>query len=170
MINANLYNDYVVSTLIKEYVEDNPHGFLIYFSDHGEEVYDTPPYNIQGRNETAPTANMYTVPYIQLVSPSWQRTYPHDYSSCVNRKYSLSHFIHTWSEMAGLYYEGWCPEKSLINRAFTENIRWIGDPYKIIDYLILIISLTLAQIQYSAKSEIFVVPDTSDKFSRSHII
>ncbi|ECA5251904.1 phosphoethanolamine transferase CptA [Salmonella enterica] len=128
--NANLYNDYVVSTLIKEYAANNPHGFLIYFSDHGEEVYDTPPYNIQGRNETAPTANMYTVPYIQWVSPSWQRTYPHDYSSCVNRKYSLSHFIHTWSEMAGLYYEGWCPEKSVINRAFTENIRWIGDPYK----------------------------------------
>ncbi|ECF6076653.1 hypothetical protein FNH47_22215 [Salmonella enterica subsp. houtenae] len=30
--------------------------------------------------------------------------------------------------------------------------------------------LTLAQIQYSAKSEIFVFPETSDKFSRSHVI
>ncbi|EBE1949629.1 hypothetical protein HM81_08560 [Salmonella enterica subsp. enterica] len=30
--------------------------------------------------------------------------------------------------------------------------------------------LNLAQIQYSAKSEIFVFPVTSDKFSRSHVI
>ncbi|SUG18733.1 Uncharacterised protein [Salmonella enterica subsp. arizonae] len=30
--------------------------------------------------------------------------------------------------------------------------------------------LTQAQIQYSAKSEIFVFPETSDKFSRSHVI
>ncbi|EDU8321336.1 hypothetical protein CTQ60_001990 [Salmonella enterica subsp. diarizonae] len=30
--------------------------------------------------------------------------------------------------------------------------------------------LTLAQIQYSAKSESFVFPETSDKFSRSHVI
>jgi len=31
-------------------------------------------------------------------------------------------------------------------------------------------SLTLAQIQCSAKSEIFVFPETSDEFSRSHVI
>ncbi len=30
--------------------------------------------------------------------------------------------------------------------------------------------MTLAQIQYSAKSETFVFPETSDKFSRSHVI
>ncbi len=30
--------------------------------------------------------------------------------------------------------------------------------------------VTLAQIQYSAKSETFVFPETSDKFSRSHVI
>lgn len=30
--------------------------------------------------------------------------------------------------------------------------------------------LILVQIQYSAKSEIFVFPETSDEFSRSHVI
>ncbi|SXF27142.1 Uncharacterised protein [Klebsiella quasipneumoniae] len=30
--------------------------------------------------------------------------------------------------------------------------------------------MTLAQIQCSAKSEIFVFPETSDEFSRSHVI
>lgn len=33
-----------------------------------------------------------------------------------------------------------------------------------------ILKLTLAQIQCSAKSEIFVFPETSDEFSRSHVI
>ncbi|WP_438883943.1 sulfatase-like hydrolase/transferase, partial [Bacillus cereus group sp. BC317] len=57
--NANLYNDYVVASLIKDYKATDPNGFLLYFSDHGEEVYDTPPHKTQGRNEDSPTRHMY---------------------------------------------------------------------------------------------------------------
>ncbi|ETJ37395.1 Phosphoethanolamine transferase CptA, partial [human gut metagenome] len=38
--NANLYNDHVVASLIKDFKAADPNGFLVYFSDHGEEVYD----------------------------------------------------------------------------------------------------------------------------------
>ncbi len=34
----------------------------------------------------------------------------------------------------------------------------------------ILVFLTLAQIQCSAKSEILVFPETSDEFSRSHVI
>ena len=34
----------------------------------------------------------------------------------------------------------------------------------------LVVNVTLAQIQCSAKSEIFVFPEISDEFSRSHVI
>ena len=54
--NANLYNDHVVASLIKDFKAADPNGFLVYFSDHGEEVYDTPPHKTQGRNEDNPTA------------------------------------------------------------------------------------------------------------------
>ncbi|MDU3159572.1 MAG: phosphoethanolamine transferase CptA, partial [Hafnia alvei] len=53
--SANVYNDHIIASLIKDYKATDPNGFLLYFSDHGEEVYDTPPHKTQGRNEDNPT-------------------------------------------------------------------------------------------------------------------
>ncbi|MEO3992425.1 phosphoethanolamine transferase CptA [Pseudocitrobacter cyperus] len=128
--NANLYNDHVVASLINEYKATDPNGFLLYFSDHGEEVYDTPPHNIQGRNELAPTRHMYTVPFILWTSEKWQAAHPRDFSQDVNRKYSSSELIHTWSDLAGLSYDGFDATRSITSPQFTPMTRWIGNPYK----------------------------------------
>ncbi|MGH8385774.1 MAG: phosphoethanolamine transferase CptA [Pseudomonas sp.] len=40
--NAVLYNDFVVSSLIKDYAKSDPNGFLLYLSDHSEEMFSTP--------------------------------------------------------------------------------------------------------------------------------
>lgn len=127
--NAVLYNDFVVSSLIKEFQATDPNGFLLYFSDHGEEVYDTPPHNIQGRNETAPTRAMYTIPFMIWTSPRWAESHPRDFSSMLDRKYSSSELIHTWSDLAGLSYDKWLPANSLVSPQFKEQPRLIGDPY-----------------------------------------
>lgn len=128
--NANLYNDHIVASLIKEYKATDPNGFLLYFSDHGEEVYDTPPHNIQGRNELAPTRHMYTVPFMLWTSDKWQAAHPRDFSQDVNRKYSSSELIHTWSDLAGLSYDGYDATRSITSPQFTPMTRWIGNPYK----------------------------------------
>lgn len=128
--NANLYNDHVVASLINEYKATDPNGFLLYFSDHGEEVYDTPPHNIQGRNELAPTRHMYTVPFMLWTSEKWQAAHPRDFSRDVNRKYSSSELIHTWSDLAGLSYDGYDATRSITSPQFTPMTRWIGNPYK----------------------------------------
>ncbi len=128
--NANLYNDHVVASLINEYKATDPNGFLLYFSDHGEEVYDTPPHNIQGRNELAPTRHMYTVPFMLWTSEKWQAAHPRDFSQDVNRKYSSSELIHTWSDLAGLTYNGYDATRSITSPQFTPMTRWIGNPYK----------------------------------------
>lgn len=128
--NANLYNDHVVASLINEYKATDPNGFLLYFSDHGEEVYDTPPHNIQGRNELAPTRHMYTVPFMLWTSDKWQAAHPRDFSQDVNRKYSSSELIHTWSDLAGLSYDGYDATRSITSPQFTPMTRWIGNPYK----------------------------------------
>ncbi|MTD38157.1 phosphoethanolamine transferase CptA [Erwinia sp. CPCC 100877] len=128
--NANLYNDHVVASLIKDYKASDPNGFLLYFSDHGEEVYDTPPHNIQGRNELQPTRPMYNVPFILWRSEKWQAAHPRDLSEYVNRKYSSSELIHTWSDLAGLSYEGYDPTRSLVSSQFVPTTRWIGNPYQ----------------------------------------
>lgn len=128
--NANLYNDHVVASLIKDYKATDPNGFLLYFSDHGEEVYDTPPHQTQGRNEDNPTRHMYTVPFILWTSEKWQAEHPRDFSGDINRKYSSSELIHTWSDLAGLTYDGFDPTRSVTSPEFKETTRWIGNPYK----------------------------------------
>lgn len=128
--NANRFNDHVLASLIDDYKATDPNGFLIYFSDHGEEVYDTPPHNMQGRNEEAPTRHMYTIPFILWTSPSWQEAHPRDLAADVDRKYSSSQLIHTWSDLAGLRYDGFDPTRSITSPQFVQATRWIGNPYK----------------------------------------
>ena len=128
--NANLFNDHIVSTLIKDFKATDPNGFMLYFSDHGEEVYDTAPHKTQGRNESDPTRRMYTVPFILWTSPAWQQKHPRDFTGDVNRKYSSSELIHTWSDLAGLTYDGYEPTRSITSPQFVETTRWIGNPYK----------------------------------------
>ncbi|MFC3394363.1 phosphoethanolamine transferase CptA [Brenneria rubrifaciens] len=127
--NAELYNDYIVENLIKMFAKNKPNGFLLYFSDHGEDVYETPPHAVLGRNEAAPTRAMYTVPFIVWISPEWQKNHSLNFASYVDRKYSSAYLIHTWSDLAGLSYDFYKPSKSLVNPNFKETERWIGNPY-----------------------------------------
>lgn len=134
---AVLYNDYVTSTLFNMFKNSKENGFILYFSDHGEDVYQTPPHDILGRNEKAPTRTMYTVPFMLWESPQWIATHPNNYKDYADRKYSTQHLIHTWSDLAGLSYDLYEPSKSMLNPNFTESTRWIGDPYDkdgLIDY------------------------------------
>lgn len=128
--NANRFNDHVVASLINDFKATDPNGFLLYFSDHGEEVYDTPPHKTQGRIEDNPTRHMYTIPFILWTSPQWQSTHPRDFSADVDRKYSSSELIHTWSDLAGLRYDGYDPTRSVTSPQFVQITRWIGNPYK----------------------------------------
>ncbi len=135
--NAQHFNDSVVTQIINDYRKSNANGFLLYFSDHGEEVYDTPPHQTQGRNEENPTRHMYTIPFLVWTSPSWQAAHPRDLSHDVDRKYSSSQLIHTWSDLAGLSYEGYDATRSIASPEFKPMTRWIGNPYKkngLIDY------------------------------------
>lgn len=127
--NAESYNDFVVSQLIHTFADSKPNGFLLYFSDHGEDVYESPSHDVLGRNEKAPTEPMYTIPFLLWISPQWQQTHAVNYQQYTNRKYSTADFIHTWSDLAGLNYNLYEPSKSLVNPAFVETTRWIGDPY-----------------------------------------
>jgi len=127
--NAVLYNDFVVSSLIKTYSKADPNGFLLYLSDHGEDVYDSPGHDTLGRNEGKPTIPMYTVPFIAYASPKWRETHNWSFDSIHSRPYSSSHLIHTWAQLAGLSFDELDTTKSLVSLDFKARPRLIGDPY-----------------------------------------
>ena len=126
--NAVLYNDFVVSELIGIFSKKQPNGFLLYFSDHGEEVFNDPAHEALGRNEGKPTPDMYAVPFVLWMSPEWKKTHSSEFGPALDRSYSSAYFIHTWSDMAGLRYDRFQPESSLVNPAFQKRTRWIGNP------------------------------------------
>lgn len=128
--NAVLYNDFVVSSIIKQFAATDPNGFLLYLSDHGEDVYDSGLHDTLGRNEGRPTAPMYTIPFIAWESPKWRTTHDWNFTGDLSRPYSSSSLIFTWADMAGLNFDEQDHSRSLVSPSFAAHTRWIGDPYQ----------------------------------------
>jgi heptose-I-phosphate ethanolaminephosphotransferase len=128
--NAVLYNDFVVSSLIKDYAITDPNGFLLYLSDHGEDVFDSPGHSTLGRNESKPTAPMYTIPFMAWASPKWRETHDWSFAGDLGRPYSSSHLIHTWADLAGLSFDELDHSKSLVSDSFKPRPLMIGNPYE----------------------------------------
>ncbi|MHA3735268.1 phosphoethanolamine transferase CptA [Pseudomonas sp. Eth.TT006] len=128
--NAVLYNDFVVSSLIKDYAKSDPNGFLLYLSDHGEDVFDSAGHDTLGRNENKPTAPMYTIPFMAWASPKWRETHDWNFAADLSRPYSSSHLIHTWADLAGLSFDELDRSKSLVSDSFKPRPLLIGNPYE----------------------------------------
>ena len=128
--NAVLYNDFVVSSLIERLSANSGRDLLLYLSDHGEAVFDSPDNDMLGRSEGKPTAPMYTVPFIVWASAQWQAEKPLNYRAQLSRPYSSSNLIHTWADLTGLSFGEFDPSKSLVSAQFRERPVLIGNPYQ----------------------------------------
>ncbi|MGF6202013.1 phosphoethanolamine transferase CptA [Pseudomonas laurylsulfatiphila] len=128
--NAVLYNDFVVSSLIKDYAKTDPNGFLLYLSDHGEDVFDSAGHSTLGRNENKPTAPMYTIPFMAWASPKWRASHDWNLAGDLSRPYSSSHLIHTWADLAGLSFDELDRSKSVVSDSFKARPLMIGNPYE----------------------------------------
>lgn len=126
--NAVLYNDFVVSSLIKRFAATDPNGFLLYLADHGEAVFDAPKAEVLGRNEAAPTDPMYTIPFLLWNSPKWQAQQPRDFAQALARPFSSSSLVHTWADLAGLDFAEHDRSRSLVSNEFKARPLLIGDP------------------------------------------
>jgi heptose-I-phosphate ethanolaminephosphotransferase len=127
--NAVLYNDYVVHKLISNLSKQESQKLLVYFSDHGEEVYDSPNNLFSGRNESKPTAAMYTIPFIAWASPEYlAKNSTQQWKNYLDRPYANYDFIYTWADMVGIDFKGNDHSRSIISAQFIERPRWIGSP------------------------------------------
>lgn len=127
--DAIRYNDQIVATLIDTTRAQDDSSLLVYFADHGEEVYDTPAELFTGRNEGAPTSAMYTVPFMVWTSPQFkQQRDTRQWQAVVDRPYSNAYFIYTFAELVGLEFTGMDYAASLVSDQFKAMPRWIGDP------------------------------------------
>lgn len=126
--NAVRYNDFVVSSLIERLRGTQLKSQMLYFADHGEDVFDTPPHKFVGRNEAKPTPAMYTVPFLLWQSEAWRQANPQPLAGVTHRPYQTAHLIHTWAELVGLSFDGLDSSKSVISPKFQERPLLVGDP------------------------------------------
>jgi len=130
--NAVRYNDHVVYELIHRLQgsTQKQQSLLVYFSDHGEDVYDTKPFTFQGRNEGKPTYPMYAIPFIVWHSPNWQLADKLADPEIRNRQYDNADFIYTWSDLLGLSYDRFKDDESLLSKRFSRDSILVGNPYQ----------------------------------------
>lgn len=104
--NAILYNDWVVNSIIDKVegtLGDKIKGSVVYFSDHGEEVYDENDWLGHGSESTA-TRHSFEIPFIYWCSERFKRQKGEVYremKSSINKPIQLDNFIHSY-----LYHVG----------------------------------------------------------------
>lgn len=115
--NATLYNDFIVDSIIKKYEDKN--CIVVYFSDHGEEIYEIDDFMGHGNATKRPTINYQVrVPFMVWTSPKFQAAYPDVAQRIKESEHKpiitddLPHFLF---DVAGIDTKYYCPELSFIN-------------------------------------------------------
>lgn len=123
--NAIRYNDSIVYSIIQDVKSKQENSYVLYFSDHGDEVYDT--MDLSGHNEYHGTRPMYEIPFLLWTSNKYniENDRFKNVETYTERKYVLEDFIHSFSDLSGIKYEGYDSTKSIFNEAFIERPRLI---------------------------------------------
>jgi heptose-I-phosphate ethanolaminephosphotransferase len=121
--NAVLYNDYIVNGMIKRVDEYNANSFVLYLSDHGDDVYET--FDHSFHKEYDGTKPMYDIPFIIWMSNKYKNKYYEDFIFDEGRKYSSENLIYTLSDLAKISFKEFLPEKSIVNKRYKEEPRII---------------------------------------------
>jgi len=123
--NAVLYNDYIIRNIIEATRKENKKSYVIYFSDHGDEVFDT--MDLIGHNEYHSTRPMHEVPLILWMSDQYKSKNPFskEWNQYVDRKYNLEDFIHSFSDLSEIKFNLYDSTRSIFNSNYQQRVRWI---------------------------------------------
>lgn len=116
--NSTLYNDYVVNAIIENFKDDN--AVVIYFSDHGEEVYDV--RNYMGHGGVSPYLSLQVeIPFIIWMSDKYKDNNPDIVENIIKNRgkpYTTDYVAHSILDMAGVSCPQFMPNRSVANNLF----------------------------------------------------
>lgn len=115
--NAVLYNDYVVREIIEKVRATQKNSFVVYFSDHGDDVFDT--QNFVGHFGGKSSKPMYDIPFVLWTSRE-KKSFT---KSQLYQPYLLDDFLHSFSDLIKTDFKGFNPEKSIFNTSFKPKTR-----------------------------------------------
>lgn len=131
--NATRYNDYVIRKILDEY--RNKCAFMVYFSDHGEEVYDyRDSQGRKGNNFLSRDFLKYQneIPFMIWCSDSYMERYPNIISNLkqgLDRKGMTDNVCHIMFHLANIGSKNYIPERDITSPEYIERKRIIYDKY-----------------------------------------
>lgn len=122
--NATLYNDSVIYSIIQKF--SDLEVVVIYFSDHGEEIYDW--RNFMGHSvlsgESKAIKYLIEIPFMIWFSDTYKQNHPdkaEQIKNAVNRPYITSDLTHLVMDISGVKAKGYDPTRSVINEQFESS-------------------------------------------------
>lgn len=123
--NSVAFNDFVIDSIINilEIKKDESMS-MIYFSDHGEEIYDC--RNFAGHAYEKISPYMCQIPFVIWLSEKYKQENK-DVIFKTDRPFSTCNFLFSLSQIAGLKYKDYESYKSLFSTDFKPEPRYIGN-------------------------------------------
>jgi heptose-I-phosphate ethanolaminephosphotransferase len=129
--NAVLYNDYLIDQVIQQVEKQEGESYVLYFSDHGEEVFLN--QDFAGHNDDNPTPSMFEIPFILWTNEEFKSNFKRDFQT--ENSYSLIDFIHSLADLSSIQFEEFQPQKSIFSKEFILQNRKIKDTIQYHEFL-----------------------------------
>jgi heptose-I-phosphate ethanolaminephosphotransferase len=119
------YSDHVVAELLEAVKRQGGNSFVLYFSDHGEEVFQTEDFAGRlGKEGIAETQAIMKVPLILWLSDDYRRNFPEIVEAArvnLHKEFVLDDLLWMMAELYGLTFDGFRPDRSLVNMGYVPD-------------------------------------------------
>ena len=122
--NTILYNDFIISSILKKVKSHSGLNLMLYTSDHGEEMYDTQLY--AGRGFENITPSMCEVPFILYLNEAYKEILDTN-SININRAFSTEDIPHSLLDICKIDYDLKDSTRSIFNSNFVERERFVKE-------------------------------------------
>ena len=121
--NAIRYVDHLVKKMNDQLEKKQANTYLLYFSDHGDEVYDI--RDFKGHNDDNPTPAMFEIPFVLWRSKAHKQQF--QIAEDTTRAATIDHLIYSMSDLSGVDFKRFQAEKSIFSKQYQEpNKRILG--------------------------------------------
>ena len=125
--NSVLYNDWVLRQCIDILKSQNNNSLLLYFSDHGEEIFDYRYF--MGHGEGNSSIYMFDIPFVLWMSEGYKKQNDNKvkhFRNYLNRKYQTDDLIHSIIDLSNCYSGDYDEKRSIFSSEFIFRKRIMG--------------------------------------------
>ncbi len=120
--NANKYNDFIISSIVKEIQKLDHRATVTYFSDHGDEVYDM--RNFHGHSDVLQSHYMTDVPFVFWSNSKYKENnldLIKRLKTAKSKSFSLQNFSHFAQDIIGVKCEDYIENKSIASSVYLNK-------------------------------------------------